>query len=163
MRSRLRLLFYGLFAAFIVIADQITKLLVLKNIELHGDVKAIPGLFHLTYLQNTGAAFSSFQGMRWMFVGIFIVLTVVLLFEYFKKPLPFTTLDRFCLAAVYGGALGNVIDRIIYGYVVDMICVDFMDFPVFNVADCFITCGTIALMVSLILFNKEFWKDGKKK
>ena len=162
MRSRLRLLFYGLFAAFIVIADQITKLLVLKNIELHGDVKAIPGLFHLTYLQNTGAAFSSFQGMRWMFVGIFIVLTVVLLFEYFKKPLPFTTLDRFCLAAVYGGALGNVIDRIIYGYVVDMICVDFMDFPVFNVADCFITCGSILLMVHLIFFNKAFWKDEKK-
>ena len=162
MRSRLRLLFYGLFAAFIVIADQITKLLVLKNIELHGDVKAIPGLFHLTYLQNTGAAFSSFQGMRWMFVGIFIVLTVVLLFEYFKKPLPFTTLDRFCLAAVYGGALGNVIDRIIYGYVVDMICVDFMDFPVFNVADCFITCGSILLMVHLIFFNKAFWKDDKK-
>ena len=162
MRSRLRLLFYGLFAAFIVIADQITKLLVLKNIELHGDVKAIPGLFHLTYLQNTGAAFSSFQGMRWMFVGIFIVLTVVLLFEYFKKPLPFTTLDRFCLAAVYGGALGNVIDRIIYGYVVDMICVDFMDFPVFNVADCFITCGSVLLMVHLIFFNKAFWKDDKK-
>ena len=162
MRSRLRLLFYGLFAALIVAADQITKLLVLDRIALHGNVKAIPGVFHLTYVQNTGAAFSSFQGMRWLFVGIFLVLTVVLLVEYFKKPMPFTVFDRFCLAAIYGGALGNVIDRVRLGYVVDMICTDFMDFPVFNIADCFITCGSLLLLVHLIFFNKAFWKDEKK-
>ena len=162
MRSRLRLLFYGLFAVLIVVADQITKLLVLNRIPLHGNVKVIDGLFHLTYVQNTGAAFSSFQGMRWLFVGIFLVLTLVLLFEYFKKPMPFDTFDRFCLAAIYGGALGNVIDRVRLGYVVDMICTDFMDFPVFNVADCFITCGALLLLVHLIFFNKAFWKDEKK-
>ena len=162
MRSRLRLLFYGLFVALILVADQITKLLVLNKIPLFGQVKAIPGLFHLTYVQNTGAAFSSFQGMRWMFVGIFLVLTAVLLFEYFKKPMPFATFDRFCLAAIYGGALGNVIDRVRLGYVVDMICVDFMDFPVFNVSDCFITCGSVLLLVHLFFFNKAFWKDEKK-
>lgn len=162
MRSRLRLLFYGLFVVLIVISDQITKLLVLDKIPLHTQVKAIPGLFHLTYVQNTGAAFSSFQGMRWLFVGIFLVLTVALLFEYFKKPLAFTTFERFCLAAVYGGALGNVIDRVRLGYVVDMICVDFMDFPVFNVADCFISCGCALMLVHLVFFNKAFWKDDKK-
>ena len=162
MRSRLRLLFYGLFAVLIVAADQITKLLVLDRIALHGNVKAIPGVFHLTYVQNTGAAFSSFQGMRWLFVGIFLVLTVVLLVEYFKKPMPFTVFDRFCLAAIYSGALGNVIDRVRLGYVVDMICTDFMDFPVFNIADCFITCGSLLLLVHLIFFNKAFWKDEKK-
>lgn len=162
MGSRLRLLFYGLFVVLIVISDQITKLLVLDKIPLHTQVKAIPGLFHLTYVQNTGAAFSSFQGMRWLFVGIFLVLTVALLFEYFKKPLAFTTFERFCLAAVYGGALGNVIDRVRLGYVVDMICVDFMDFPVFNVADCFISCGCALMLVHLVFFNKAFWKDDKK-
>ena len=162
MRSRLRLLFYGLFVALILVADQVTKLLVLDKIPLFGQVKAIPGVFHLTYVQNTGAAFSSFQGMRWLFVGIFLVLTVVLLVEYFKKPMPFTVFDRFCLAAIYGGALGNVIDRVRLGYVVDMICTDFMDFPVFNIADCFITCGSLLLLVHLIFFNKAFWKDEKK-
>ena len=162
MRSRLRLLFFGLFAALIVIADQITKLLVLEHIPQDEYVKAIPGLFHLTYVQNTGAAFSSFQGMRWLFVGIFLVLTVALLFEYFKKPMAFATFERFCLAAVYGGALGNVIDRVRLGYVVDMICVDFMDFPVFNVADCFITCGCVLMLIHLVFFNKAFWKDDKK-
>ena len=151
-----------LFAAGIVAADQITKLLVLANIPLFGDVPAIPGLFHLTYVQNTGAAFSSFEGMRWMFVGLFVVLTVLIFLEYFKKPMPFTTFERWCIAAIYGGGLGNVIDRVRLGFVVDMIEVDFINFPVFNVADCFITCGCIAMIISLLFFNKEFWKDGKK-
>ena len=162
MRSRARLLFYGLFVAVSVVLDQIVKLLVVDRIPMGADVKAIPGVFHLSYVQNTGAAFSSFQGMRWVFVGIFVLLSAALLFEYFKKPMPFTTFDRFCLAAIYGGALGNVIDRVRLGYVVDMINVDFMDFPVFNVADCFICCGCTLLLVHLVFFNKAFWKDEKK-
>ena len=162
MGSRKRFLLYSLFAAIAVILDQVSKVLVLRLIPLQGWVKAIPGLFHLTYTQNTGAAFSSFEGMRWLFVGIFVVVTVALLYEYFKKPMPFTGFERWCLAAIYGGALGNVIDRIRLGYVVDMICVDFINFPVFNVADCFITCGCIALMVHVLFFNKKFWKDEKK-
>ena len=151
-----------LFAAGIVAADQITKLLVLANIPLFGDVPAIPGLFHLTYVQNTGAAFSSFEGMRWMFVGLFVVLTVLIFLEYFKRPMPFTTFERWCIAAIYGGGLGNVIDRVRLGFVVDMIEVDFINFPVFNVADCFITCGCILLLAHLMFFNKEFWKEDKK-
>ena len=161
-RSPLLLLLYGLLVALIVVADQITKLLVVAKIDLNGHVDAIPGLFHLTYVQNTGAAFSSFRGMQWLFIVIFLVLTAALLFEYFKKPMAFDTFERFCLAAIYGGALGNIIDRVRLSYVVDMICVDFMDFPVFNVADCFISCGCILLLVHLVFFNKDFWKDGKK-
>ena len=158
----MQFLFYALFAAGIVAVDQWVKYLVVQNIALFGHVDAIPGLFHLTYVQNTGAAFSSFEGMRWLFVGLFAALTVAIVWEYFKKPMPFTKLDRWCLAAIYGGGLGNVIDRIRLGYVVDMIHTEFMDFPVFNVADCFITCGCFALVISLIFFNKEFWKDEKK-
>ena len=153
---------YCIIAAVIVAADQITKLLVLSNIPLHSSQSAIDGVFHLTYVQNFGAAFSSFQGMRWMFIVLFAVLTGVLLWEYFKKPMPFSKFERFCIAAVYGGGLGNVIDRVRLGYVVDMIAVDFINFPVFNVADCFITCGCIALMVSLVFCNKAIWKEEKK-
>ena len=155
-------LFYCLFVFGIVAADQVTKLLVVQNIPLHGHVDAIPGLFHLTYAQNTGAAFSAFEGMQWLFVGLFAALTVLLFLEYFKKPMPFSTFDRWCIAAIYGGGLGNVIDRVVLGYVVDMIEVDFMTFPVFNVADSFITCGCIALIVHLVFFNKQFWKEEKK-
>ena len=155
-------LYLSMFVVGIVAADQVTKLLVLANIPLYSHVDAIPGLFHLTYVQNTGAAFSSFEGMRWLFVALFAVLTVLVFVEYFKKRLPFTTFERWCIAAIYGGGLGNVIDRVRLGYVVDMIEVDFMNFPVFNVADCFISCGCIAMIVHMIFFNKEFWKEEKK-
>ena len=141
---------------------QITKLLVVQNIPLYGNMEAITGLFSLTYVQNTGAAWSMLQGARWVFVALFVALTAAVLWEYFKKPLPFTKFERWCIAAVYGGGLGNIIDRIFRGFVVDMIKLEFMDFPIFNVADCFITCGCIALFVSLAFFNKGFWKDEKK-
>ena len=159
----MQLLFLCLFVAGITVADQLTKFFVVENIPLYTDVPAIDGLFHLTYTQNTGAAFSSFEGMRWMFVVIFVALTVAVVWEYAKKALPFTNFERWLIAAIYGGGLGNVIDRVRLGYVVDMIELDFMDFAVFNVADCFITCGCIALMVSLVFFNKNFWKDEKKE
>ena len=151
-----------LFAAAVVGLDQLSKLWVVENIPLHTQIPAIPNLFHLTYVQNTGAAFSSFRGMLWLFVLIFVIFTAGIIWEFSKKRLPFSRFERWCIAAIYAGGLGNMIDRVRLGYVVDMIEVEFIQFPVFNVADCFITCGCIALMVSLVLFNKEFWKDEKK-
>ena len=150
-----------LFTAGIVAVDQFTKYWVVSAIPLHGHVDAIPGLFHLTHTHNTGAAFSSFEGMIWLFVLIFLLFTAVLIWEFIKKRWGFTALERWLLVAVYAGGLGNMIDRLRLGYVVDMIELDFMKFPVFNVADCFISCGCIALMVHLIFFNKAFWKDEK--
>ena len=153
----------ALFAAGIVAADQFTKYLTVANIALYQDVEFIPGLLGFTYVQNTGAAFSSFEGQQWLFAAIFVVFTAAIFYEYFKKPMGFSKFERWCIAAIYGGGLGNMIDRVRLGYVVDMIETRFMEFPVFNVADCFITCGCIAMMISLIFFNKEFWKDDKKK
>ena len=92
----------------------------------------------------------------------FAVLTVIMLWEYFKSPLPFTKAERWAIAAVYAGGLGNTIDRVRLGYVVDMIETQFVEFPVFNIADCFITCGCIFLIVHLIFFNKGFWKEETK-
>ena len=155
-------LWMSLFAAGIVAVDQFTKFVVLENIALYEKVPFLPGFIGFTYVQNTGAAFSSFEGQQWLFALIFVVFTVLLLWEYFKKPMPFSKLERWCIAAIYGGGLGNMIDRVRLGYVVDMIETEFITFPVFNVADCFITCGSIALIVSLIFFNKAFWKDEKK-
>ena len=154
--------FFALFAAGIVAADQFTKYLTVANIALGEQLSFIPGLLRFTYVRNFGAAFSSFQGQQWLFALIFAAFTVMILWEYRKKSMPFSTFERWCIAAIYGGGLGNMIDRVRLGYVVDMIETEFMEFPVFNVADSFITCGCVALMVSLILFNKEFWKDEKK-
>ena len=161
LKKHKQFIFYILFALGIVVADQWTKYLVVENISLYGYGKAIPGLFHWTYVQNTGAAFSSFSGMRWLFVVIFLLLTLAIVYEYFKKPMPFTKLERWCIAAVYAGGLGNMIDRMRLGYVVDMVEVEFMNFAVFNLADCFICVGAVCLMISLVFFNKKFWKEEK--
>ena len=153
---------YFLLTIFLIGLDQFVKYLVYTNIPLHGSMPFIPYIMELTYVQNTGAAFSSFQGMLWLFILIFAVFTVGILWEFSKKRMPFKTFERWCIVAIYAGGLGNMIDRLRLGYVVDMIAVDFIDFPVFNVADCFITCGCIALLVHLVFFNKEFWKEEKK-
>ena len=152
----------GLLAVAITVADQVTKYLTVQNIPLFGKVEAIEGLFHFTYVQNTGAAFSSFEGMQWLFALIFLFFTVAIVWEFWKKSMGFTIFERWCIAAIWAGGLGNMIDRIRMGYVVDMVCLDFMNFPVFNVADIFITCGCIVLLLHLVIFNRAFWKDEKE-
>ena len=155
-------LYYALFVGGIVAADQITKYLTVANIPLYTDVPFIPKLLQLTYVQNTGAAFSSFEGQQWLFALIFAVFTLAVGYEFVKKTMPFTNFERWLIVSVYAGGLGNMIDRVRLGYVVDMIETTFMEFPVFNVADIFITCGCIALMAHLVFCNKEFWKEEKK-
>ena len=158
----MQFLYMSLFALGAAILDQVTKFITVANIPLHGEVPFLPGFLGFTYLQNTGAAFSSFEGMQWLFALIFLVFTGAIAYEYFKKPMGFTPFERWCIAAIYGGGLGNMIDRIRLGYVVDMIQTQFMDFPIFNVADIFISVGCALLILHLAFFNKPFWKDGKK-
>ena len=158
----MQLFLYLLLSAGVAVLDQIAKYLTVRFIPLYEHIEVLPGVVGLTYVRNTGAAFSSFEGMQWLFALIFLFFTVALLWEYFKKRLPFTRFERFCIAAIYGGGVGNMIDRLRLGYVVDMIETLFVDFPVFNVADCFITCGCIALLAHLVFWNKPFWKDEKK-
>jgi len=152
-------LFMGIFVVIATVLDQLSKLWVVNNIPLYGEIPVLDGIFHLTYAQNTGAAWSMLSGMQWLFLGIFLVFTLGIVWEFSKKRWPFTTFDRWCIAVVYAGGLGNIIDRIRLGYVVDMIEVEFINFPVFNLADCCITCGCIALIVHLVFFNRDFWKE----
>ncbi|MBO5317514.1 MAG: signal peptidase II [Oscillospiraceae bacterium] len=155
-------IFMVLMGLGIVAADQLTKLAVVAQIPLFSRVEVLPGVFHLTYVQNTGAAFSSFQGQQWLFLLVFALFTGALIWEFSTGKMGFSRFEKWCIAAVYAGGLGNMIDRLRLGFVVDMIEVEFIRFPVFNVADCFICCGCIALMVSLVFFNRKFWKDEKK-
>lgn len=153
----------GIFILVIVALDQISKYATVTSITMGGRMEAIPGLFHFTYVRNTGAAFSTLQGQRWLFIVIYALFLLFFLWMILKKPLPFTKLEYWAMAAILGGGLGNLIDRIRLGYVVDMICTDFITFPVFNVADCFVTCGAILLFIHLIFWNKAFWKEEKKE
>ncbi|MCD7859557.1 MAG: signal peptidase II [Firmicutes bacterium] len=151
----------SVFAALIVAADQITKYLTVLYIPLYGSVPVWPGVVGLTYVRNTGAAFSLFEGQQWLFIALFAVLTVGIWYFYFKKPLGLTRFEWGCVAAIYGGGLANMVDRIRLGYVVDMIRTEFIDFPVFNLADSFITCGCILLVAHMLLCNRAFWKGGE--
>ena len=96
----------SIFTAFVLGLDQFTKYITVTNIPLHGHVDFIPGFLSFTYYQNTGAAFSALRGMQWLFLLIFVVLTVAIAWEYFKSPMPFTKFERWCIASIYAGGLG---------------------------------------------------------
>ena len=156
-------LWMGLFAAGIVAVDQWTKFWVVDNIKPMEEIPGIDQIFNLTFFKNDGAAFSMLSGQQWLFAILFAVLTAAVVLDFWKKYMPFSKCERGCIVAGWAGGLGNMIDRVRLGYVIDMIDLSFMEFAVFNVADCFITCGCIALMVSLVFFNRKFWKEEKKK
>lgn len=148
------------FAAAIVALDQWTKWLVRRALPLYASKDSILGIFHITHVENTGGAWSMFSGQLWLFIGVmalFVALIVVLIWkQWLKKPF-----EWWCLAAILGGGIGNLIDRLANGRVTDMICLDFVNFPVFNVADCFITVGCFALIVYVIFLDRT--EDKKRE
>ena len=150
-------MFYCLLIAFmalIVVLDQAVKAVVSANIPLGEMIPAIPGIFHWTHFHNTGAAFSMLQGGRWLFAAVCIIGLAVTVVLVWKKVLT-NRFELWCLAAIFGGGIGNLIDRLSLGYVVDMIEVEFMNFAVFNIADAFISCGAVALVVYVLFFDRE--------
>lgn len=148
------------FAAAIVALDQWTKWLVRRDLPLYASKDSILGIFHITHVENTGGAWSMFSGQLWLFIGVmalFVALIVVLIWkQWLKKPF-----EWWCLAAILGGGIGNLIDRLTNRRVTDMICLDFVNFPVFNVADCFITVGCFALIVYVIFLDRT--EDKKRE
>lgn len=143
--------------AVAVLIDRLTKIWAMQTLTAMPNMQTtvIPGVLNLHYVKNTGAAFSMMQGMRWLFIPVTIIIISVLTFYLVKQRKAEPLYTRVALAAVIGGAIGNLIDRIMYGYVVDMIEPSFIDFAVFNVADIFVTCGTIALVVIILCFSKD--------
>ena len=148
---------YFLLAAALVAVDQVVKYLVRAGIPLHTAVDFLPGL-DLTYVQNTGAAFSLFSQHTWLLTLISAVMSVVLGVAVWKKFFahPF---GRCALTLVLAGAVGNLIDRALQGYVVDMFNVLFMDFAIFNVADICVVVGGIAACVYYVFFYEKL--EGK--
>ena len=147
-------LLLALLAAAVVALDQLAKYLTVLHIPLGGHVPVIPGIFHLTYTQNTGAAFSMMEGKLWLFYIITAVFVALVVLCIAKKWVT-SRGSLLSLAAITGGAVGNLIDRMTQGFVVDMIEVEFMRFAVFNVADCFITCGAVALVIFVFLEDRK--------
>lgn len=150
-------MFYAVLAAIaaaIVGLDQWTKALTVANVPMHETVPALPGVFHITHTKNSGAIWGILQGQTWLFVVIMVLFLAVLGVLIWKKWLT-KKFEWICLAFIAGGGVGNMIDRLAYGTVTDMIEFDFVKFPVFNVADCFITVGCFALLLYIIFFDRE--------
>lgn len=143
----------AVFSALIVVLDQFTKYLTVTNIALGDVVPVWDGVFHFTYLKNTGMAFSLFEGGRWFFLVLTVAALALMVTAVAKKWVDHPT-GLWALAAIAGGAVGNLIDRVRLGFVVDMIEVEFMEFAVFNVADSFVVCGAILLVIYTLFFDK---------
>ncbi|MDF2885266.1 MAG: lspA [Clostridiaceae bacterium] len=147
--------FIGIIFVASIVIDQITKFWAVNVLKNGGSIKIIGDFLRFTYAENKGAAFSILQNQRGFFIIITIIMLIVLAYIYFKTK-NISIMSKLSLAMIAGGAIGNFIDRVRLGYVVDLIDVrfgNFYNFPIFNVADSFVVCGTI-LMIILILFNR---------
>ena len=145
---------YALIAAVLVAVDQLVKYLVMTNISFEEHVPFIPYILELTYVENTGAAFSIFSEHTWMLALVSLVMSIVLALALWKGLFkhPF---GKLALTLLLAGAVGNLIDRAFRGFVVDMFNVLFMNFAVFNVADICVVAGGIAAGVYyLFLMDK---------
>ena len=131
-------------AIAIIILDQLSKFLVKINFNLNESVPVMGEIFHLTYIHNFGAGFGILQNQRILLVIISIAVAAFI-FYYAKKVKEEETLLQLLLGFVLGGTIGNLIDRIFLGYVTDFF--DFMIWPVFNIADSFVTIGIIGLVI----------------
>lgn len=146
---RTRIALFLVMAAVAVILDQIVKAWVRSALPKTGDTAPfIPGVLRLLHVENTGAAFSMGEGKGFFFVAIAVAIFILALLSVWKEELsvPFAL----ALGAVAGGGIGNMIDRLIQGSVTDFFATQFMDFPVFNVADIFVTLGVICVLICLI-------------
>ncbi len=153
--------YYSLLPGFLaclllVAADQITKYLAVLFLKDSSDIILIPGVFQLHYLENVGVAFGFLQNRQWIPILFAFAIVLGFSFAYAKSSkdrrfLPF----RISMIGIIAGALGNMIDRIWHGYVIDFVYFSLIDFPVFNLADCYIVISIILLAIWCLFVYKE--------
>ena len=141
----------------ILVIDIISKRLVIGNLETSESVSIIDNFFRITYAENTGVAFSLIEG----YVGFIIMMTVIVIIMIFKyvKSNNINKYEEIGYSFILGGALGNLLDRVIYGYVIDFLDFNIFgyDFPIFNIADSFIVIGVFIL--GIISFREVGERD----
>ena len=142
-------------SALLIGIDQILKVIVQANLQLHESVPFIPGIISFTYVENTGAAFNSFDGQRWFLIGLtglaVLFMLYLLAFRKLKNPVVI-----WHVAVILAGGVGNLIDRVFRdGSVIDYIEFKFVNFAIFNFADCMVVLGVISLLVYMLFFDKS--------
>lgn len=143
----------------LLLMDQISKILVIKFLDINSNIELIKNFFYLTYTHNTGAAFSILTGQRLLLILIAVII-LTLIFNYVRKNKVEGKVEKIAFSLIIGGSLGNLIDRIVRGFVVDFL--DFKifgyNFPIFNLADTFIVIGVLLLFITT-LKRKEVKHD----
>lgn len=152
-------MWYALLLAACIAGDQLLKYWVVRHLEIGQSAAFLPGLVQLTRLHNTGAAWGSFSGSTALLTAVTAVLLVAVAWLVLKKIIRHP-LGLCAAMLVLGGGIGNMIDRICRGYVVDMFDLEFMDYPIFNLADCFVVVGVILGAVYYLWFYDKY--DGRK-
>ncbi len=158
---------YALYSSVIslgIIFDQITKLLASKFLgpKIGTTFPLIKNVFHFTYVENTGAAFGSFKDARWVFMVTSTVM-IVALSLYLYLGFAENRIYAASIAMIISGGIGNMIDRIGYGYVIDFLDFRLINFAVFNVADSLVCVGAVLLALAVILDIKREAAEAKKK
>jgi signal peptidase II len=145
----------------LVITDQMIKLWAMSWLSRYDTVPIIAGVIHLTYVENRGAAFGIFQNQRWIFISISIIVCIIGLYYLFQKKTKMN-LESWAIILIIAGGIGNLIDRIFRGYVVDYIHFKLIDFAVFNLADSCVCVGaTLFCIYFLFLTPKKINETSK--
>ena len=145
-----------------ILVDQIVKIIISSTMDVGETIPVIKDIFHFTYIRNEGAAFGMLSEHRWVFMiisSVAIVAMCIYLFKFCKERM----LTRIGIALVIGGGIGNMIDRIFLGYVVDMIDCRFIDFYIFNVADSCVCVGAGIVFLGVLLDTIKEIKENKAK
>lgn len=148
------MMIYYMLAALLIVVDQLSKWAILQNFELYEEKILLPGFLSLFYIQNRGAAWGIFEG-RMIFFYIITVFVVGYLIYMFHKEKTDSKLVGVSFSLILAGAIGNFIDRLVNGFVVDMFRLDFINFPIFNVADMCLTIGVALMLIHVLFFEKE--------
>lgn len=136
-----------------IVLDQIVKMAIVKNLRLSEQKSVINGILSLTHLRNNGAAWSILEGQQWFFVLTTVIVLSVAIWFWLKNLSK--NWYAIGLTLIISGALGNFIDRVRQGYVVDMFQLDFINFPIFNVADILLSIGFVVLFIGILIEKDE--------
>lgn len=153
-------LLYGVIALLFLLTDQAVKLLVQQNMQPSQSYPLLNGVVRLTYVQNTGIAFGAFAGKSFAIIAVSAALMIALVWFLFRKC-PCRHMVWLSVSAIAAGGIGNMADRVRLHYVVDFIDLQFMQFPVFNIADMWVVGGTILLLIYIVFFEEK--QGGKEK
>ena len=155
--------FILILSTLLMFIDQLIKYFVIHNLELYKSVKLIPNFFYITFVKNDGAAFSILSGNRWLLIAIGII-ALMLMIKLIVMDKKITKLDVVSYSLVIGGILGNLVDRVLYGNVIDYL--DFYLFgynaPVFNFADSCIVIGAIIIICVLIKEGNNYESNNSR-